>query len=343
LRVFSFMKKLDRLPKEQANAIVRVLGEHILAHGKRENPESMDSILPLWKKHGLYEQCVGISSKLVNVHLDSKRIRAAIAKMDMPAHISCTRDFLEGVVLSAGEEVRGKYTVYPSYEFIGAAASAHVTDFLRECGVEFVQFKEPRSRYLARTKPIPFMGIKPAGDKEQQIAGMIAGGSPKYIDDSLYIVLKPACAKMLTSMGMHYDFRDHRGKGRRIYLSAFYLPLYISDMPPHFFDYWLQYMPLGNCPESRAAAFVALMHWRIMFGKTARIKGAIPYLLERDASHDLGHKVSDALRAVSDRKMDFVDRRLTKRIKRWMLTQMGEDGYKIFLKEKGERHEHQRE
>jgi len=333
------MKRLKALSESHRTTVLRVIGEYILLNG-RHNPESLAAFIPLWKKHGLYDECVSINKGILDIEGfrkgQGKMIREAIAGLELPEFIPCSRDFLKGMFMASGERVRGAPNVFPVYEFIGAKQYAHVISFLASCKVNFMSFKPPRDKYLVRTSTIYFMLVEPKGDKEQQITGMIAGGAPKYVDGSLYISLKPACAKLLDTMGMHYCVRKSGGGGTRLHLSAFYLPLYISGMPPALFDFWMGHMPVAPCGETHAASLVAMMHWVLMFDRRARVGGALPYLLSTQGA--VGKfTVRDARAAAAERKIDMVDSRLVARMHGWMTTYMGEEAFREFMSKKKER------
>jgi hypothetical protein len=316
--------------------VTKVIAEYILSTNSGDKIENVTALLPLWKKYGLYERCVGIRSDIVDTTIGIKRLERKIAEMPMPTYIPCSRDFMEGLIIAGGAYVSGKNVMYPSVEFVGVTRRKQVVDFLRSCRVEFAKFTGKWAKYIVRTRGIPFLLVKKENNIEQLFAGMLAGGELISIDGTLYISLKPACKKTLDALGIIYDRKQNKKRypTEKLLVSIFYLALYMHMMPPLLFDYWMKQLPIKIGKKAKNAVFVANMHWLYMYKRRKiSMDDALPYLSNVSKQRHLGIYDKDVRQMMVDKHMDFVDKRILNQCRRWMRARMMEDNNLIEIKE----------
>jgi hypothetical protein len=305
------------------DAIATILAERILATAYSGQVEDLRELLPAWKKYGLYEKCIGIRRDLVDVTVGRSRLYEAFSKCPMPPYAPFSRDFVEGLIMASGAYVSGKDVFYPSIEFTGINRRKHILDLLSDSKVEFVSFNGRWSRYIARTKGIPYLLIKCGGDIEEQFAGMLAGSDVVKTPSGLALSMKPACARILNTLGVIYEtvHDKRRRQCDRLIVSMFYLPLYVHQFPPSLFDYWHRLLPDKISKHTRAASIVAFIHWRLLIGnRRVSTRFLLPYLADEALARQIGVHSLKIRQFMEERKINFVDRRILDRCRRWMST-----------------------
>jgi len=292
-----------------ATLVLQSVARYIMKHNNRKYCSNMRLLLPFWD-HRLVEKGVLITSKRLALSASFGEVVEFVSQMEWDRDPEWDRDFFEGFLDACAYVERN-----PTYLRAQLIGKKRFMDFLESQDIAFMYQQKKRLIY---TKPLYFLEIKPPGNLEKYLRGVISGALAFRRDDGLWVSVRAATRPVLDRLGIVYE----EGKKKNLLISPFYAKLFNDDLPEPMATYWREQLGTKNHLN---ATIVAWMHWEVMFGrKRRRTLDAFPYLKSPQGSNRLGLCFEQIREKMKRHRFDHVDSRIADRLKKWMESQKEE-------------------
>lgn len=268
----------------------------------------LKEIADLWMGP-LYDESHPISqfsfSEYTKVHVEE-----LLSKMtDFEMHPVYNRDFFQGVSCSIGMVPEGSRT-----RFMFRKRDSLV-EFLKsdEHRLKF-SFSDCRNDQMNITYRLHCMGLPYKGDLDLFLAGAISAAMVvRVTDGDVMLAISRKCEPEFRKMGIIYRYFS-----KKIVISPFYLMLYSGMVPVQIFCSMMKEISPYRPEELKQAAMDAVFHWIVINGTKPYTKDMFPFLLSRSGYNTmLNLSTGDIKKMISEKRFDFVDKRISKKCERW--------------------------
>jgi len=298
-----------RIDDYDARLIARAAAQYVMKHNSRRYKKDLRGFREFWDPR-LVEKGIPISAGCLRKYTAFEKVVKIMVETGWTRDPEWDRDFFEGFLDACAYVER--HPTLPRAEMLD---KKRFKEFLESQGVVFAQ---KRNKKQIRTKPLYFLEIKPLGNLEKYLCGVISGGLPFRREDGLWLSVRTPVKSAFDRMGIVYE----EGKKRNLLISPFYVKLFENDIPPPMAEFWRRQIGTRNHLN---ATIVAWMHWEVMFGrKRRRTLDAFPYLKSPQGSNRLGLCLEQIREKMKRHRFDHVDSRIADRLKKWMESQKEE-------------------